>query len=164
MNKHQLLFLSRARTDLAVFELFRRQTTFPACHALHYLQMATEMFGKAHLWKHGQVRKTHHAFVSFLRSLATNRLAQQRLGYQGKNENWQHTIRKSIYFAEAIEKLAPALAGDGPNPEYPWPPAGPTTTPAEHEFAIWQELTDTAPGRQFLGLLNGLFRDAEAFL
>jgi len=164
MNEHQRLFLVQARTDFAAFELFRKQTDFPACHALHYLQMATEKFGKAHAWKHGKTGKTHHAFVSFLRSLATNRQAQKQLGQGGKTENWQHTIRKSVSFADAIEKLAPALAGEGPNPEYPWPPTDPNTSPAEHTFPIWQELTDTAAGRRFLTLLKRLFAVAEAFL
>jgi hypothetical protein len=164
MNEHQRLFLVQARTDLAVFEMFRKQSEFPACHALHYLQMATEMFGKAQACKHGPKGKTHRAFVPFLLSLRTNRKAQQMLGYQGRNENWQHTIRKSVSFAEAIQNLAPDLAGNGPNPEYPWPPTDPTAAPAEHTFAIWQELTDTAAGRQFLALLKRLFEVAEAFL
>jgi len=142
----------------------REEAGLPPCHVLHYLQMATELLGKAYAWKHGPMGKTHHAFVGFLRSLATNRQAQQQLGYKGKNENWKHLVRKSVSFAQAIEVLAPALAGDRPNPEYPWPPANPDTTPAEHTFSIWQELRETAAGRQFLGLLNDLFRGAEAFL
>lgn len=164
MNEHQRLFLVQARTDFAVFELLRRQADLPPCHALHYLQMATEMLGKAHAWKHGPMGKSHHAFVGFLRSLATNRHAQQQLGYQGKNENWEHTIRKSVSLAQAIELMAPALAGNGPNPEYPWPPDNPHTTPAEHSFSVWQDLAETAAGRQFLRLLQDLFRVAEAFL
>ncbi len=164
MNEHQRLFLVQARTDFAVFELLRKRTELPPCHALHYLQMATELLGKAHAWKHGPMKKTHHAFVGFLRSLATNRQAQQQLGYQGKNESWEHTIRKSVSLAQAIEAMAPALAGDGPNPEYPWPPGNPSTTPAEHTFGIWQDLVETAAGRQFLSLLKNLFQVAEAFL
>jgi hypothetical protein len=164
MKEHQRLFLVQARTDFAVFEVFRKRTEFPVRHALHYLQMATELLGKAHAWKHGPKKKTHRAFVNFLKSLATNRQAQQQLGYRGRNENWEHTIRKSISLAQAIEDLAPDLAGDGPNPEYPWPPGDPATTPAEHRFSVWEELVNTAGGRQFLGLLKGLFAAAEAFL
>ena len=43
--------------------------------------------------------------------------------------------------------MAPALAVDGPNPEYPWPPGNPNATPAEHTFSIWQDLVETAMGR-----------------
>jgi hypothetical protein len=80
MTEHQRLFLVQARTDLVVFELLLRQAELPACHALHYLQMATELLGKAHAWKHSPQVTTHRAFVGFLRSLSTNRKAQKQLG------------------------------------------------------------------------------------
>jgi hypothetical protein len=164
MNEQQRLCLVQARTDFAVFELLRKEVTLPPCHALHYLQMATELLGKAYAWKRGPIGKRHQAFVSFLKSLRTNRLAQQRLGFQGKNENWQHMLRKSVSLAHAIEVMAPTLAKDGPNPEYPWPPGNPNMTPAEHPFDIWQKLTETAAGRQFMGLLKDLFEIAESFV
>lgn len=164
MNEHQRLFLVQARTDFTVFEMFRKETKFPICHALHYLQMATELLGKAHAWKHGPKKRTHRAFVPFLRSLTTNRQAQQQLGYQGQNASWESLIHKSTSLAQRIENLAPDLARDGPNPEYPWPPDNPATTPAEHSFSIWEELTNKTEGRQFLSLLKRLFATAEAFL
>lgn len=58
----------------------------------------------------------------------------------------------------------PALAEDGPNPEYPWPRDSPTITSAEFEFAVWLELTETTDGRQFLHLLSKLFAIAEAYI
>src|SRR5437763_13170908 len=100
MTEYQRLFLVQARTDFAVFELLRRHPELPACHALHYLQMATELLGKAHAWKHGPPAKTHRAIVSFLRNLSTNRRAQKQLGFEGKNKNWEHLIRKSVPLAE----------------------------------------------------------------
>ena len=121
MTEYQRLFLVQARTDFAVFELLRRRPDLPACHALHYLQMATELLGKAHAWKHGPRANTHRAIVGFLRSISTNRKAQKQLGFEGRNENWEHLIRKSVPLAERIEDMAPALALDAPNPEYPWP-------------------------------------------
>jgi hypothetical protein len=164
MTEYQRLFLVQARTDFAVFELLRRQADLPACHALHYLQMATELLGKAHAWKHGPRTSTHRAFVGFLRSLSTNRKAQKQLGFEGRNENWEHLIRKSVPLAERVEDLAPALALDSPNPEYPWPREAPQVAPAEHAFEIWQELQETAAGRQFLAIVSRLFAAAEAFL
>lgn len=166
MTEYQQLFLVQARSDFAVFELLRRQpeSEVPHFHALHYLQMATELLGKAHAWKHGPRKKTHRAVVSFLRSLSTNRSAQKHLGFEGQNQNWEHLIRKSIPLAERVEDLAPDLAGDGPNPEYPWPSGAPQATPAEHSFEIWQELQETAAGRQFLNFVGRLFAAAEAFL
>jgi hypothetical protein len=163
MTEHQRLFLVQARTDFMVFELFRKDSKLPPCHALHYLQMATEMLGKARAWKHGPPRSTHRAFVGFLRSLSTNRQAQNQLGFGKQNESWTHLIRKSVPLAERIENLAPALCDNGPNPEYPWPSAAPQAAPVEHPFETWQEL-QTAAGRQFLSLVRHLFATAEAFL
>jgi hypothetical protein len=164
MTEYQRLFLVQARADFTVFELLRRQPDLPACHTLHYLQMATELLGKAHAWKHGPRANTHRAFVSFLRSLSTNRRAQKQLGFEGRNENWEHLIRKSVPLAERIEDLAPALALDAPNPEYPWPRDDPQVAPAEYTFGIWQELQETAAGRQFLRLTSHLFAAADAYL
>ena len=95
MNRHQRLFLIQAKADMVVFERFRKDSNLPACHALHYLQMATELLGKAHAWKNGPRANTHRAFVDFLRSLATNRAAQNKLGFRGQNEHWRNLIRKS---------------------------------------------------------------------
>ena len=164
MTNPQRLFLVQARTAHRAFEFFRKDPSWPTCHALHHLQMATELMGKAHAWKHGPRTKTHRAFVGFLRSLSTNRQAQKKLGYEGRNENWEHLIRKSAPLAERVEDLAPALSPDGPNPEYPWPRADPQAAPAEHVFLIWQELQDSAPGRQFVSLVGHLFSVAESFL
>ena len=102
--------------------------------------------------------------MGFLRNVATNRAAQSQLGYQRKNENWRHSIRKSVPLAEKIEDLAPALALDGPNPEYPWPRDDPQTAPVEHSFPIWEELQGTANGQRFLYLMGKLFKSAEAYL
>ena len=88
MNNHQRLFLTQAKSDFMVFERMRSDDALPPCHALHYLQMATELLGKAGTWKHGPNAGTHRAFVGFLRSLATNRKAQRQLRYTRKNENW----------------------------------------------------------------------------
>ncbi len=164
MTEYQRLFLVQARTDFAVFELLQMHPELPPCHALHYLQMATEMLGKAHVWRQGLPANSHRAFVGFLRSLSTNRRAQQQLGYGGYNENWRHLIRKSIPLAERIEDLAPALSPDAPNPEYPWPRHAPQTAPAEHDFDIWQSLQKTTEGRKFRSLLSHLFGVADAYL
>jgi hypothetical protein len=122
MTEFQRLFLVQARSDFKVFELLRRQwedQELPSCHALHYLQMATEKLGKAKAWKHGPCAETHLVFKSFLAELKTNRQAQKQLGYEGKTENWQALIRKAGPLAKAIEDLAPSKSKDGPNPEYP---------------------------------------------
>ncbi|HEY4308691.1 MAG TPA: hypothetical protein VGN12_04480 [Pirellulales bacterium] len=164
MTEQQRLFLVQARADFAVFDTFRRQSRFPASHKLHYLQMATELFGKAHAWREGPRTSTHRAFVTFLRSLTTNRRAQEKLGFAGRNAQWQGMFRKTIDIAQRVEDLAPALSPDLPNPEYPWPRAMPVAAPVEFDFPIWRDLVDTTAGRRFLDLVERLFQSAEYFL
>ncbi len=164
MTEHQRLFLVQARSNLDVFRLLLAEKRLPVCHALHYLQMASEMLGKAHFWKDGPRDHTHRAFVPFLKGLATNRRAQRGLGFQGRNASWGERIRSATALAERIEKLAPTLAEDGPNPEYPWPRKTPRIAPAEYNFEIWQELQYTPAERRLLDLVDGLFLIAEQYL
>ena len=164
VTEYQRLFLVQARADFSVFEWLRKQSDFPACHALHYLQMATEMLGKAYAWKQGPRASTHRAFAGFLRSLPTNRQAQKQLGYERKNASWLHQVRKSVPLAERVEDLAPAPSPDSPNPEYAWPRESPQRAPAEYDFPIWEELERSPSGRQFLSLTARLFAVADAFL
>lgn len=166
MTKEQRLFLVQARSNYAVFDALRKDDTLPRCHALYSLQIATELLGKAYGWRNGPIKPTHRALVPFLLSLSANPKAQRQLGFSGQNANWKHLLRKSFPLASEIERLAPALAGDGPNAEYPWPrfPNNPTDAPVEFAFPLWAELTETAHGRQFLKLLAELFSVAEAYL
>lgn len=64
--------------------------------------------------------------------------------------------------AYLVEQSAPDLAGDGPNPEYPWPRAMPETAPADYDFAAIHDL-GTARGRQFLEILGRLFATFDAW-
>ena len=153
MTEYQRLFLVQARSDLMVFELLRKQQDIPACHVLHYLQMASELLGKAHAWKNGPHNTSHRAFVAFLKSLSRNRKAQKQMGFDRKNENWEQLIRSSVPLAERIEDLAPSLSPDRPNPEYPWPRQDPQFAPAEHSFDIWRDLQGTHAGRNFLKVI-----------
>ena len=58
--------------------------TSASCHPLHYLQIATEMFGKAHAWKTEPRFRTHRAIVGFLRSLSTNRAGPATIRIRGQ--------------------------------------------------------------------------------
>jgi hypothetical protein len=126
--------------------------------------MASELLGKAYAWQQGPVGKSHKALLKFLRSLSSNAKAQRQLGYEGQNENWTHTIRKITPMAESLQKMAPALANDGPNPEYPWPAGSPTTAPVEYQFPIWENLTETTYGRTLLSFIHHLFSVAEEYM
>lgn len=164
MHEEQRLFLVQAKSAYAVFRLLNADKTLPHCHALHYLQMATELLGKANAWKNGPIKKSHKALVPFLHSLSSNTKAQNQLGKDGRSENWTHTLRKIKPLAESLQKMAPDLAKDGPNPEYPWPPDAPTATPVEYAFPIWAELTETSYGRMLISLIHKLFDRAEEYM
>src|SRR5882724_11225886 len=107
MKEEQRLFLVQAKSAYAIFKLLNDNKTLHPCHALHYLQMATELLGKANAWRNGPVGKSHKALVNFLHSLSSNTKARRQLGYEGQNENWTNTIRKIIPIAESLQKLAP---------------------------------------------------------
>ena len=164
MKEEQRLFLVQAKSAYAVYKLLNSDESLPHCHALHYFQMATELLGKASAWKSGPIGKSHKALVSFLRSLASNTKAQKQLGYQGRNENWTNTIRKIIPIAEHLQRMAPALANNGPNPEYPWPSDAPTDSPVEYAFPIWKDLTEKSYGRRLVALIHKLFAVADEYM
>jgi hypothetical protein len=63
-----------------------------------------------------------------------------------------------------LQDMAPALAGDGPNPEYPWPRDMPEQSPVGYSFPVWEQLIDTSSGRQLIQLLDYLFQVAEEYM
>jgi len=158
MNNYQEQWWRQARSDHAVLVLLRRQGAAP-CHQLHYLQMVAEKIGKAYFWRSGAAPPKNHAgFAQFMRFLGHARRSEQRriadlFGFGGFAgfRNW---IRMVLPLAYALERLAPALAQDGPNPEYPWPPNAPKYAPAEYEFDVWSQIRDTGPGRQLVQVIR----------
>ena len=80
----------------------------------------------------------------------------------GNTSVWEQKVKGIAPIVLDVERLAPTekLAGDGPNPEYPWPPEMPTTAPVELKFPLWEALQKPA-GRQLLQLLDQLFAKAE---
>ncbi len=96
MKEEQRLFLAQAKAAYKVYILLKAEKSLHHCHALHYLQMAAELLGKASAWRNGPIGKSHKALVNFLRRLSSNTKAQKQLGYAGHNENWTNTIRKII--------------------------------------------------------------------
>lgn len=159
MNPVQELWWRQSKSDLQTFELLNRHQADP-CHLLHYLQMGTEKIAKAYFGEVDGPRFGHAVFVSFLRSLASLRGASQRavieaLEFRSPNAftAWLHGAYPLAY---ELERLAPALAGDGPNPEYPWPRGRPVACPCDFRFPIWDRVSETATGRQFLLMLERL--------
>lgn len=159
MTPVQRLWWAQTRSEHRVLLLLRKSGA-EACHQLHYLQMVTEKLGKAYFWRSGTApRKSHASFVKFLQALTgrpqndRNRIARL-LGFE-RSEDFENWIRVTAPLAYDLERLAPALAGDiGPNPEYPWPRLTPVESPAEFEFSVWLQLSDTGRGRGLLKIID----------
>jgi hypothetical protein len=158
MNRYQELWLLQAQTDHQVFVLLRREGA-PACHALHYLQMATEKIAKAYFWRSGSPPpKSHSGFVQFLRFLGQFRRQADRqriaaLFSFNRFADFQNWIRNVLPIAYELERLAPDLAQNGPNPEYPWPHDLPQYAPVDFEFPVWDALT-SGQGRDLMRVVQ----------
>ncbi len=153
MTFEQSLWWRQAQSDHDVFVHLRR-TGAGECHRLHYLQMATEKLSKAYLWRSGHAPpKSHTGLVRFLRALLDRRGELDRIaiifefGPSVDLDRWVRNVRTLAY---ELQNIAPAEAGDGPNPEYPWPHQAPVHCPADHEFNLWRQLEDTGQGRKLL--------------
>lgn len=154
--KPQELWLTQAKSDYRTFKLLGKAGAEP-CHQLHYLQMSTEKLLKALLWaNNGYAPKPNHKgfrtllllFVTGLKRSRQERLSEA-MGFNDESQ-FRAWARNSTAIAGAIERLAPSMAGTGPNAEYPWPHANPTDTPATFSFPIWISLKNTPKGRQLI--------------
>jgi hypothetical protein len=139
MNPQQAAFLRQARSDWEMFQLFRQRQ--PVCHQLHFLQMATEKLAKAYLWgTRTPPRIAHASLVQFLRLVAHKGDVSAALEFHDQR-NFHAWISSTIPLAAQVENLAPQLAGEGPNPEYPFPRTKPTIAPIDHDFSLAQDLS-----------------------
>lgn len=158
MTPEQSLWWRQATSDFQLFERLRRDGA-AECHVLHYLQMATEKLSKAYLWRLGHAPpRTHVGFTKFLKALLDRRSSELiriapllRFKSAADLEKW---VKQVLPLAYEIQNIAPAEAGDGPNPEYPWPHAQPTTCPRDYSFPLWSSLAHTGKGRKLLQFLE----------
>jgi hypothetical protein len=158
MNEYQQTWWEQARSDHGVFVVLRRNGA-SACHQLHYLQMTTEKLGKAYFWRSGNPHpRTHACFVQYLRALGGIRQSERHQIADafafGRFDDFQKWVRAILPLAYELQRLAPALANDGPNPEYPWPQDSPLYVPATFDFDVWRQLRDTGRGRQLLRVID----------
>jgi len=148
-------FFTQAKSDWKVYEHLA-ESDFPACHALHYLQMATEKLAKAYLLADvneiEDVRSTHRAFTRFLQLIARSKRLEKEMRMTGRQ--LLAYVQQSLPLAYEVKSLAPSLALGGSNPEYPWEaPTKAILTPATHEFAIKQVLREPR-GRNLIKLIR----------
>lgn len=168
MNNQQELWWRQAGSDHDILVLLRRKDAAP-CHQLHYLQMATEKLSKAFFWRAGRPPpRNHSGFTEFLRAIVSARPPKRRqqiadlfsFGRFEDVQNWMHNV---LPLARALERLAPQLANDGPNPEYPWPHSNPQHVPVTFDFHIWSELTNRGHGRRLLQIIGTAVREFPSY-
>lgn len=158
MNCFQEVWWEQARSDHAALLLLRRHGAAP-CHQLHYLQMVTEKLAKAFFWRSGTPPPRSHAgFVQFMRFLGGVQQSKRpqiasALAFKsfGEFQSWTRAILPLVY---DLERLAPALAQNGPNPEYPWPADASVHAPALFPFPVWLQLTNSGRGRQLAQVIQ----------
>ena len=132
-------FYEQARSDWALFRELNERGDVPRCHALHYLQMATEKLAKAHRLRDTTVAddvllSTHAGFsaflAAFLHSPALHREFRGRSAYLGAAR------RGCGHLARLVEQLSPAVGGPGHpvNTEYPWAAGDAVVAPAAYGF------------------------------
>ena len=167
MNFHQNLWWEQARSDHEILIILRRADAAP-CHQLHYLQMVTEKLSKAYFWRAGiPPPRTHTGLVQLIRAWGgvprdERRRVAHALGFK-KFEALKGWIRGVGPLAYKLERLAPSLSQDGPNPEYPWPHHAPSHVPASFQFPVWSEITATAIGRQLINVLRDAIDNFPAY-
>ncbi len=157
MNRYQELWWQQAKSDHDVFLLLRKHG-IAKCHSLHYLQMVTEKLAKAYFWRSGSPPPKNHAgFGQFLRFLCqirqNDRTRIAELFTFTRFNDFQKWVYAVLPTAYDLEHLAPTLANNGPNPEYPWPHQRPEFAPAHHDFAIWAPLTSSR-GRNLMRVIR----------
>jgi hypothetical protein len=126
--------------------------------------MCTEKLGKAYFWRGmGAENLGHTAFVKFVQAMATHGKLANDLGFRTLNSfnEWIDYVSPLVH---DIERLAPALAGTGPNPEYPWPRNLPQYAPVEEgaNFQVWRNYR-TPNGHQLQRMLELVLNKFEAW-
>lgn len=158
MNEAQQVWWTQAKSDLGAFDLLAGNGADRCC-VLHYLQMITEKLSKAYFWSSNAPPPfSHKGFVQFLRLLGQVRDSDDRkriaeIFQFARYDDFQTWLRATSPLAYEIERLAPSVAGSGPNPEYPWPHDSPRFAPATHDFGIWRLIT-AHRGRQMLEFIR----------
>lgn len=157
-------FVTQGRSDWDLYKHLSALTkpSFPQCHALHYLQMATEKIAKAYRLRDttadvdGLV-KHHTGFVEFINQFF--RCETIRDEFQGQDAALQTLQRNATALAREIEKLAPATdrLASPENAEYPWERDEKILVPCTFGFP---SLTQ-ASGRAVMNLVERAFNDFE---
>lgn len=160
-------FATQGRSDWDVYKYLSALTkpSFPQCHALHYLQMATEKIAKAYRIRDtaadvDDLVKHHTGFVEFVNQFF--RCQTIREEFRGQDAALQSLQRNATTLAREIEKLAPATdrLASPENAEYPWERDEAIIVPCNFGFPNLTMLRQ-ASGRAVMNLVERALKDFE---
>jgi hypothetical protein len=157
-------FIAQARSDFRVYRHLAERPEFAVCHALHYLQMATEKLAKAYRLRDtkspvDELVSKHTGFAKFIGPFFTATLKDE---YRGRDAQLRGIIARSRQLAREIEKLAPAIDRSivPENAEYPWEREDVIVAPCDYGFPALDMLRQPG-GRTFLNLIERAFESFE---
>lgn len=140
-----LAYAKQARSDWDARQALLKDAKLPACHQLHFLQMACEKLCKAYLCAYGsnpEDLQSSHAYVGKVLPVVFRMRVLRGSKRTLKSQAWLLKYVESI--AREIELLAPAVKDGGrrqDNCEYPWEDgAGNVLVPSERQFPNLQKL------------------------
>jgi hypothetical protein len=150
-------FATQSRSDWQVYGRLAADQQIPACHELHYLQMACEKIAKAYRCRDTAANledllKRHVGFAKFMGSFLASPSIKE--AYRGRDAQLRQVSRLARTLAREIEKLAPAVdrAGSPENAEYPWETGDDVISPCEYSYPRLSLLMSPG-GRTLLKLL-----------
>lgn len=151
-------FILQARADWSLYIQLTRLSDIPESQQLLMLQMATEKLAKAIQGSPlgGTVEnRSHAALTKAMRVIGGHRATAELLGMS--LEALGRQVKTVAPLCARIEGLCPALAGEGPNIEYPWKTPGSQdyNVPSMHAFGVLDEIR-TQRGANLLKLLKTL--------
>ena len=159
-------FARQSASDFAVYQHLVIQPGIPACHALHFLQMACEKLAKAYRFRDvsmsiEDIQTTHVAFSKVVDQIVMS--ADFRKRHAGKAAQLREVLRSSRLLAREIEKLAPAVDKEATpaNTEYPWFDGRLVRAPCDYTFQVQAQL-NMPDGRNFQKVISTSINDFAA--
>lgn len=150
-------FAAQSRSDWQVYDHLAAEPEIPACHHLHYLQMACEKIAKAYRCRDRSVNleellKRHVGFAKFMGSFLAS--PSMKEAYRGRVAQLREVARLARALSREIEKLAPAVdrSASPENAEYPWDSGEEVISPCQYSYPRLSLLTSPG-GRTLLKLV-----------
>lgn len=163
-EKWGLAFVRQARSDWRVYQLLS-EASVPACHVLHYLQMACEKVAKAYRIRDlsspiDELTRHHVGFTRFVSAFLRSPMMCR--AFENQTARHRTLMQEMNQLARLIEGLAPAVDREArpENSEYPWVAGDDVIAPCDYGYPNFSLLTEPR-GRGLLKLIGRMMDDFE---